>query len=79
MMESEPFRWLGHSPAVRPRGRACDAEDGILAQPESMTDFPVGLTFADQLEHFGSESVCLDALTRPPAEHDAALACGRDA
>src|ERR1700730_12912866 len=56
-----------------------DAEDSILAQAQPMTDFAIRLTFADQLEHFGSESVRLDALAGSPAEHDAALARCRDA
>jgi hypothetical protein len=78
MPPSQAVNWAGCSPWSRAI-TLDDAEDGILAQPEPMTDFPVGLTFADQREHSGSETVGLDTLTRPPAEHDAALARGRDA
>jgi hypothetical protein len=41
-----------------------------------VADFPVGLPFADKLEHLGRETVRLDALARPPTEHDAALPSG---
>src|ERR1039457_7070965 len=48
-----------------------DIEDGILAEPKPMTNFPIRLTFADEFEHFGGETVCLDALTGSPTEYDA--------
>jgi hypothetical protein len=51
-----------------------DTEHGILAEPKAMTDFPIRLTFADELEHLRGESVGLDALTGSPTEHDAVLA-----
>jgi hypothetical protein len=53
-----------------------DIQDGILAQPQPMAYFPVRLAFADELQHFGGVTVCLDALTRAPAEHDSTLASG---
>ena len=52
-------------------------QNRILAQPEPVADLPIGLAFADELEHLRCESVCFDALTRSAAEHDPALSrCG---
>jgi hypothetical protein len=51
-----------------------DVEHRILAQPEPMANFPVRLAFADKLQHFGRETIRLNALARSPTEDDAALA-----
>ena len=55
-----------------------DPEDRILAQPESVADLSIGLTFADQLEHLRCKSIGFDSLARPATEHDAALLGGSD-
>ena len=47
-----------------------DAQDRVLAQPQPVADFPIRLTFTDQLEHFGGETVGLYALPGAPTEHD---------
>ena len=44
-----------------------------------MAYFPVRLAFTDELQYFGGVTVCLDALTRSPAEHDTTLASRRNA
>jgi hypothetical protein len=55
-----------------------DIEHRILAQPKPMADFPVRLTFADELENLWCETICLNALPWPAAEHDATLLSRRD-
>jgi hypothetical protein len=37
----------------------------------SVADFSIRLSFADQFQHFGRETVCLDALTGTTTEYDA--------
>jgi hypothetical protein len=55
-----------------------DPEDRILAQSKPVADFPIRLTFADQLEYLGCKSIRFDALARSPAEHHAAFTCRRN-
>jgi hypothetical protein len=43
-----------------------------------MAYFPIRLAFANELKHFGRESVGLNALTGLPSEHHAPLARGRN-
>jgi hypothetical protein len=59
---------LRHSVALH------NIQDRILAQSKTMTDLPIGLTFANKLQHFGREPIRLHALSWSPAEHDTPLA-----
>jgi hypothetical protein len=43
-----------------------------------VANFSIRLTFADELEYFGREPICLDALTGSPTENDTALLSGGD-
>jgi hypothetical protein len=42
-----------------------------------MADFPIELAFTDQLQYARRVAIRLNALTRSPTEHDAALASRR--
>lgn len=46
--ESEPFLGLDRSWPSNPAIARDDAEDRILAQPESVADFPIRLAFSDE-------------------------------
>src|ERR1039458_2133026 len=56
-----------------------DIQHGVLAQAESVADFTIGLAGADKLKHFGRKTIRLHSLAKPPPEHNASFARGRDA
>jgi hypothetical protein len=53
-----------------------NVENGILAESESVADFSIRLSFADELQHLGCESISFDSLTGSAAKDDDAFLCG---